>query len=147
MYNMLKHSHSGIRWILLALLIYAIFNAYTKWKGNNKYEEKDRKLNLFTLIATHVQFLIGLGLYFISPKVQFTGEVMKSAVGRFYTVEHFSMMLIAVILITVGNAKSKRMADDGKKFKSVFTYFLIALILILVSIPWPFREGLGGSWF
>jgi hypothetical protein len=91
--------------------------------------------------------LIGLGLYFISPKVQFTGEVMKSAVGRFYTVEHFSMMLIAVILITVGNAKSKRMADDGKKFKSVFTYFLIALILILVSIPWPFREGLGGSWF
>jgi len=147
MYNMLKHAHSGIRWILLILLIYAVFNAYTKWKGNNAYQEKDRKLNLFTFIATHVQLLLGLGLYFISPKVQFTGEVMKNAVGRFYTVEHLSLMLIAVILITVGNIKSKKMAEDGRKFKTVFTYFAIALLLILISIPWPFRAALGGSWF
>ena len=146
MYEMLKHSHSGIRWIVLILLVAAIVNALMKWQSGKEFTERDKKLNLFALIGTHVQLLIGLGLYFVSPKVIFAGESMKDAVNRFFLVEHLSMMLIAVILITIGYARSKRQADSTKKFKTSFIFYLIGLAIILYSIPWPGGD-LGGSWF
>ena len=146
MFDILKHAHSGLRWIVLGLLVYAIFNAFTKWRSGSSFEENDRKTNLFTLIATHIQVLLGLSLYFISPRVQFGAETMKVSEIRFFTVEHLAMMLIAAILITVGNAASKKAANDAAKFKKTFIYFLIALIIIIVAIPWPFR-GFGNGWF
>ena len=146
MFDILKHAHSGLRWIVLALLIYAIFNAFTKWQSGKSFEEGDRKINLFTLIFTHVQVLLGLALYFMSPRVQFGAETMKVSEIRFFTVEHLVMMLIVAILITVGNAMSKKAADDASKFKKTFIYFLIALIIIFIAIPWPFR-GFGNGWF
>lgn len=146
MFDILKHTHSGFRWIVLALLIYAIFNAFTKWQSGKSFEEKDRKINLFTMISTHIQILLGFALYFMSPRVQFGSETMKVSELRFFTVEHLAMMLIVAILITIGNAMSKKAADDASKFKKTFIYFLIALIIILVAIPWPFR-GFGNAWF
>ena len=146
MYPMLTHAHSGIRWVVLGLLIYAIYNSFSKMNGKKAFSAGDLKINLYALIATHVQFLIGLGLYFISPKVVHGSETMKNSMLRFFAVEHFVMMVIAVILITVGYSKSKRAADDSKA-KSTFWYYLIALVIMLAGIPWPFREGLGGAWF
>ena len=145
MYNGLGHAHSGLRWIVLILLLAAIFNAFSK-KNSGTYSEGDRKLALFTMISTHVQFLIGIVLYFISPLVVFAAESMKNSVLRFYLVEHISLMLIAIVVITIGHKKSKTAADAAGKFKAISVFYLIALILILVSIPWPFRiEGAG--WF
>ena len=146
MLDILKHAHSGFRWIVLAFLIYAIFNAFTKWQSGKPFEDRDRKANLFTMISTHIQVLLGLVLYFISPRVQFGSETMKVSEIRFFTVEHLVMMLIVVILITVGNAMSKKAATDALKFKKTFIYFLVALIIILIAIPWPFR-GFGNGWF
>ena len=146
MFDILKHAHSGLRWIVLALLIYAIFNAFTKWQSGNSFEEKDRKINLFTMISVHIQILIGFALYFMSDRVQFVAETMKDSVLRFFAVEHLTMMLIAAVLITIGNAMSKKAADDTSKFKKTFIYFLIGLIIIIVAIPWPFR-GFGNAWF
>ncbi len=145
MYNGLVHAHSGLRWIVLILLIVAIFNAFSK-KKTGIYSEGDRKLALFTMISTHVQFLVGLVLYFISERVVFSGDSMGNDFYRFYLVEHALMMLIAIVLITVGHSKSKKAADGAAKFKAISIFYLIALILILAAIPWPFRE-LGGSWF
>ena len=146
MYEGLKHAHSGIRWIFLALLIYAIVNAFTKWRGNKAYTESDRKLGLFTFITSHIQLLLGLGLYFISPKVgSMSKEVMKNATARFFTVEHISMMILAIILISIGYISAKKGVDSGQKFKKTFIFFLIALILVLVAIPWPPKHG--ASWF
>jgi CDP-diglyceride synthetase len=101
---------------------------------------------LFTLIITHIQFLLGLSLYFISPKVIFATSSMKVAVSRFYLVEHISLMLIAILLITIGYSKWKKINNVKSASKKLFTYYLIGLILILISIPWPFRD-LGGAWF
>ena len=145
MYNGLVHAHSGLRWIVLILLLAAIFNAFSK-KNSGSYSEGDRKLALFAMISTHVQFLIGIILYFISPLVVFAGESMKNTVLRFYLVEHILLMLIAIALITVGHSKSKKATDAAAKFKAISVFYLIALILILAAIPWPFRiEGAG--WF
>lgn len=145
MYEGLKHAHSGLRWIFLILLLLAVVNAFIKWKGNGKFSSQDQKLNLFTFIFSHIQLLLGLMLYFISPKVQFTADVMKNAAGRFFTVEHMMMMLIAIILITIGYGKAKRAIENRVKFKTTFMYYFIALLLILIAIPWPPRHG--ASWF
>ena len=145
MFDILKHAHSGIRWILLALLLYAIYNAYTGWRGGRKFLDKDRKANLFAMIAAHVQLLIGLALWAMAGRFRINGDVMKDAMLRFFAVEHFTLMLIAIILITVGYSRSKKGTEDAKRFKVAFWCFTIALVLILVAIPWPPRFGAG--WF
>ena len=145
MLNGLVHAHSGLRWIVLILLLVSIFNAFSK-KKTGIYSEGDRKLALFTMIFTHVQLLIGFVLYFMSPRVIFSGESMGNDVLRFYLLEHGLLMLVAIALITIGHSKSKKAADGAAKFKAIARFYLIALILILAAIPWPFRD-LGGSWF
>jgi hypothetical protein len=140
MYSALTHSHSGLRWILLILLVLTIISVFSKRSGKVPFTAGDKKLSLFTLIATHLQAVLGLGLYFMSTKVEFSGNTMSNPVFRFFTMEHTLMMLIAIILITVGYGHAKKANAKG-----VFTYYLIALILILAAIPWPFRE-LGAGW-
>jgi heme A synthase len=134
MYNGLSHAHSGLRWVVLVLLIAAIVHAFMK--KDVGLDNQNRKLAMFAMISVHVQLLIGLVLYFISPKVQFGGEMMSNTVVRFYTVEHLLGMLLAIAVITIGYSKGKK----TESFKPILIYYLIGLVLILVSIPWPFRE-------
>lgn len=146
MYQILKHAHSGLRWIVLILLILAIVGAWQNWQKKNTYEPKEQRVALFTLIICHLQLLLGLVLYFISPMVQFSGETMGNDVLRFFTVEHTTGMALGIALITVGYSRAKRQAPAAKGFKTLATLYLLGLILILISIPWPFR-GLGAGWF
>jgi membrane protein DedA with SNARE-associated domain len=146
MYQGLLHAHSGLRWIVLVLIIWALYKATTGWVGKKEYEKSDRLSALLALIFTHIQLLIGFGLYFISPKVSFEDGVMENAVIRFFTVEHMSMMIIAIALITIGFSTAKRMEDAVAKHKRVAIMYGIGLAIILASIPWPFR-GLGAGWF
>ena len=147
MLKIFQHLHSVNRWVVLVFLILTIITAFQGWFGKKTYTEGDRKKALFTLIFTHIQFLLGLALYFISPYVKHGEGVMKDKLLRFYTVEHFSMMMVAIILITIGYAVAKRKSVDLSKFKTTAIYYVIALLIILASIPWPFREGLGGGWY
>jgi ABC-type Na+ efflux pump permease subunit len=142
-YNILDRAHSGLRWVVLLLLIAAIADAYRRAGAK---EASLGKLALFAFIFTHVQLLLGLTLYFISPMVQFSEATMKDSVLRFYTVEHITGMLIAIALITVGYSKGKRMLPDAAGHKRIANFYLIALLLILLSIPWPFRN-LGAGWY
>ncbi len=146
MYNGLLHAHSGLRWIVLVLIVWALFKAISGWMGKKEYQKSDRISALLALIFTHIQLLIGLGLYFISPKVSFQSGVMESQLLRFYTVEHMSMMIIAIALITIGFSTAKRMSDSVAKHKRVAITYGIGLLIIIASIPWPFR-GLGAGWF
>lgn len=141
MFQGLLHAHSGLRWIVLILIIINVINALGGLNGKKTFTNGDKKLSLFALIATHLQALLGLVLYFMSDKVQFNEFTMTNDIVRFFTMEHTLMMLIAVVLVTIGN----RMAKAGK-VKRVFWYYFIALVIILAAIPWPFRE-LGAGWF
>ena len=139
----LLHAHSGIRWIVLLLIIINVINALGGLSGNKVFTDRDKKLSLFALIFTHLQALLGIALYFLDKsKVQFNENTMSNDMIRFYTVEHTLMMLIAVILVTIGNRSAK-----AGKVKQVFWFYFIALVLILAAIPWPFRENLGAGWF
>ncbi|MEN9699239.1 MAG: hypothetical protein RLZZ301_437 [Bacteroidota bacterium] len=141
--NALIAAHSGLRWIALLLLVVALVQAYT----SKNYEKKNKLTALFTLISFHTQLLIGLGLYVSSSKVQFIEGWMKNAQLRFFGMEHLLGMLIAIAFVTIGYSKSKKGADDQAKFKAIRFWYLLALILILAFIPWPFRTELGAGWF
>lgn len=145
MNSILTHAHSGLRWVAIILLLLAIVNAFTA----KTFEKKHKMINLFTMITLHTQLLLGLILLKISGKVSFMEGWMKEEPGifRFYGMEHLAGMLVAIILITLGYSKSKRGTTDAEKFKPIKLFYLIGFILILASIPWPFRTALGGSWF
>lgn len=140
------HLHSGLRWIALLLLVIAIFNALSS-RGKNTYEKKDKMINLFAMIMLHTQLLIGLILYFISPKVQFSEGWMKNGMLRFFGMEHTLMMIAAIVIITIGRKKAENLTDPAQKHSKIMVWYTIGLLIVLAGIPWPFREALGGAWF
>lgn len=133
-YNILKHTHSGFRYIVFILLIIAIIQSILGWLNKSGYSEGNRKINLFTLISAHIQLLIGIVLYFISPLVQFNSDTMKNPTTRYFTVEHWVIMLLAIILITIGYSKSKKTVLPENKHKIVTIYYAIAFLVIVVAI-------------
>ena len=145
LYGILVHAHSGIRWIVLILLIAAIAQAFSKRNSEIQFNKETGKVALFAFIATHIQLVIGLILYLIIPRVQFVENTMSDAVLRFHAVEHISTMILGIILITVGYSKAKRSGS----FNTIFWMYLIGLILILSRIPWPIGPfaKYGGGWF
>ena len=146
MYTGLLHLHNLLRWVILILLIISIAQSFAAKSG--KPADGLKKTSLFLLISAHIQFLIGLYQYFAGPwgfkLIQANGmsEVMKNSAMRFWAVEHITGMLIAIILITVARGKIKK-----SLFASSAWLYIIALILILATVPWPSREGIGRTLF
>ena len=138
LFLLLKHIHSGIRWIALAMLIAAIVNSIIK--SGKLYGSKDRILNTSTIYGLHLQVVIGILLYFLSPKVIFSTESMSNNLLRFFLVEHISLMVIAVIIATIGNSVSKKADNDSTKHRRITILFGITLLLILLAIPWPWQD-------
>jgi len=122
-------------------IIASIVKSINGIKNDIKYTDNDKKLNSLAVIFSHLQLLIGLYLYFTSPTVKIAlenmAEAMKSKELRFWSVEHISMMIIAITLITVGNAMAKRVNDSKAKYKKILIFFTLALIIIFMAIPWP----------
>lgn len=150
LYNILRHAHSGLRWLVLILLIAAVVVAIQRLRARNTYTDGNRKLYLFALIATHLQVTGGLLLYLLpttgggSPKVNF--DMAMDKFYRFYTVEHITTMLIAAVLVTIGYSRHKRLTDATDKHRMVALFYGLGLLLILIAIPWPFRVA-GAGWF
>lgn len=141
MYTGLLHLHNVLRWVILILLIVALFQALTKKDGI-------KKSSLWLLIAAHTTFLIGLYQWIAGPwglkNIQNLGmgEVMKNTSMRFWAVEHFSMMILAVIFITVARKKAKLAS-----YSAAMWLYIVALVLILAAVPWPFREAIARPLF
>jgi len=134
MYSALLPIHSYLRYFVLIMLLVVIAMSLMGWLNKKDYTATDNKASLFLLIGTHLQFVLGLLLYFVSPFVKFGSETMKEAETRYWTVEHITMMLIAVALITVARTMSKKMASPVDKHKRVFILNLLSLVIILVAI-------------
>ena len=76
------------------------------------------------------------------------GSMMADPLKRFWQMEHILVMVIGIVLITIGHIKAKKAASEDSRFKLQFTFFLIALVLIISRIPWPVTEmGVGRGWF
>ena len=145
MNEILKSAHSGWRYVVFALLIVAVIKALSGWFGNKPYTEGSRKLNVFTLISAHIQLLIGLVLYFSEGWYALSSKGAPAV--RYLKMEHISMMIVAIILITVGNAKSKKVVEAVAKHRTISIFFGLALLIIIVTIWLMVKEVPGRSFF
>ena len=141
MYDVVKSLHSYWAYLVLIVLIIATVNAIIKTVGDKEYAASDFRKSLFTLIVSHIQLLIGLVLYFVSPRLQLfsesgMGEIMKDSVNRLYLVEHPLVNIIAVALITIGYSKHKKKLTSHAKLKTIAIFYTVALVLFLSRIPW-----------
>jgi hypothetical protein len=133
-YEIVKYLHSGFRFVVLLLIVVAIVTALAGWLGKKAYTQGNRKLYLFTMISAHTQLLIGIALYFLSPFVQFGSNTMKAPDIRYWTVEHLTMMVVAIVLITIGHSKSKKATLPELKHRAVAIFYLLAVIVIVAAI-------------
>lgn len=152
MYNGLLHLHSVLRWVILILLLVAICKSFADRK--NAFTSGHRKAGLFLLICADVMLLVGVYQWIAGPlglkSIQENGMsmVMKEPVLRFFAVEHFLGMLIAIIMIHIGYSYAKKNIPDVVKHRRAILFYGLALLIILISIPWPFRAiGAGRHWF
>ena len=147
MYQILLPIHSFLRWAMLILLLACIIKSLMGIVNKTAFGPSDNKINLFLFISTHTQLLVAILLYFVSPFVKFGGDTMSNGEIRFFTMEHSAMMLIAIGLITMARITSKKAPTDLAKFKKLFWYNMLALIMILVAIPWPNMGMVHRPWF
>lgn len=141
MYTGLLHTHNLFRWLVLLVIVLAVGFALTGWFKKREWSKKDNITGLLLTIFADIQFLVGIVLYaFVSPitKAAFNdfGAAMKNSDLRFYAVEHIFLMIIALVLIHIGRAKSKKAVAPWKKHRNAAIYYGIAFVLILAAIPW-----------
>jgi hypothetical protein len=141
MYTGLLHTHNMFRWLVLIVIVLAVAFAFIGWFRKRDWTKKDNITGLILTIFMDIQFLVGIILYaFVSPltKAAFSdfGAAMKNSVLRFYAVEHLLLMIIALVLVHIGRSKSKKATAPWKKHRAAAIYYVIALVLILLGIPW-----------
>lgn len=136
----MKNVHSYWAYLVLAILIFAVINAILGLSKKKQFTDKDIRIGLFALIVSHMQLLIGLAWYFMSPwfsaLTEDTGAVMKEKSLRLLAVEHPVMMVLAIVFITIGWSKHKKKTTDSAKFQTFAIFYGIGLLLMLSKIPW-----------
>ena len=141
MYTGFLHAHSGLRWLVLILIVVSIALAFVGWIKKREWTKTDQTSSLFLMIFMDIQFLVGIVLYlFLSPmtKAAFNdfGAAMGNSALRFYAVEHILMMVIALALVHIGRAKTKKDIAPWKKHRAAAIFYTISLLMILAAIPW-----------
>jgi peptidoglycan/LPS O-acetylase OafA/YrhL len=134
MYEGLLLTHSLLRYFILLALVIVIGMALRGLITKKPYGKWDNMLGLYLFIFTHMQLLIGVILYFISPFVNFGPDTMSNKTTRYWSVEHITAMLIGVVLITLARTTAKRMTSDGAKHQRLVIFNTLALVIIVGTI-------------
>lgn len=142
--------HSLGRWLVLLFGIWAILAAIGGLSSKRNYSKTDNSVSLLFMIFMDLQVLAGFILFFTNSwfdNLKHMGDYMKDPLLRFFTLEHWLLMLIAWVLVHVGRTSSKKSVGSRRKFRKTLIFFGIAMLLILLAIPWPFREAVARPWF
>jgi hypothetical protein len=136
MYAFIQKFHSGWAYLALLLLVITVLNSVLGMVSKKEFSSKDRTIALLGLIFSHVQLLVGLVLYFISPLGKAGLSEMSNAAMRLTALEHPLINIIAIVLITIGWSKHKKATSGESKFKTISIFYGLGLLLILARIPW-----------
>lgn len=136
MYTFIQKFHSGWAYLALLLLVLVVVISILGKVSKREFTPKDRKIALFGLIATHIQLVVGLILWFISPLGKAAFGNMSDAATRLTSLEHPLTNIIAIIFITIGWSKHKKAATSESKFNNISFFYGLGLLLILSRIPW-----------
>ncbi|HJT80977.1 MAG TPA: hypothetical protein VJ719_07260 [Chthoniobacterales bacterium] len=140
-YGQLLVAHNLIRWLVLIAAIVALVSAFSGWSGSKPMTAAVRRCGAVFVATLDLQFLIGLVLYLVASPItkaafQNMAAAMKDHEPRFFTVEHTTYMLIAIIAAHVGSALSRKGKTDARKYRGAVIGYGISLIVILAGIPW-----------
>lgn len=136
MYEFIQKFHSGWAYLALLLLVVAVVNSLVGFSSKKEFTAKDRKIALFAFIGIHIQLLVGLILYFVSPFGFASLGQMSDKVLRLTSLEHPLINIIAIVLITIGWSKHKKLTTSESKFKTFSVFYGLGLVLILSRVPW-----------
>ena len=139
MYTGLQHAHSGLAYLALLALVLVIIWALVGALSGRDFQEKDRKIALIAFIICHIQLLVGLILYFVSPlglSLLTGGGAMSDASARLTALEHPLINIVAIVLVSIGFIRAKKLESSTAKFRSIYMMYAIGLVLILSRIPW-----------
>ncbi|MDQ0640003.1 hypothetical protein QF042_003568 [Pedobacter sp. W3I1] len=138
MYDAILPIHSLLRWLVLLGLIYSINLSARGYFRGWQFSKRHDSIRHWTATITHIQLILGILLYTKSITVKAFFSGIQSTESLFFGAIHISFMLTAIVLVTVGSAKAKRKKESNEKFKTVLIWFSLALLIILLAIPWPF---------
>jgi len=144
MYTGLLHLHHWMPFLWLLLILVVLVQNFLVWKSDREFTASLKRQNTITIVLTHIQVTVGLVMLigFNMDMVSDMGTLMGDAAMRFKYVEHPTTMLLGAVLITIGNAKSKRQEAAKNKAKTVVIWFGIGLLLIALRFPWEaFLQG------
>lgn len=138
MFTGIQHFHSYWAYIVLITLLIATIYHLIGFTSKQTWSKGHKVTASLGMIFSHIQLLLGLILYIISPYgiSNFSSETMSNSLHRLYAIEHPLINIIAIILITWGYSRSKKLVGSPAAFKSIFMFYGIAFLLILSRIPW-----------
>ena len=142
MYSSALWLHSLLRWAVLFTGLVAWFRAVGGYTAKRVWTPKDDLWGLLLTISVDAQMLIGLILYvFLSPitkmGIRNLAAGMKIDTVRFFTVEHVAAMIIGIALVHIARVKIRKTTDAARKHRLAMILFGIALVVMIISIPWP----------
>lgn len=151
MYQTLTFYHNTLRWLVLASLLLALYRAYKGYFTRSEFNKTDNAIRHWTATIAHIQLMIGMVLYSQSPIIKYFFANFKTAVKSFdllfFSVIHSTLMITAIVLMTIGSAMTKRAVADREKFKTMLIWYTIALLVIFIAIPWPFSPFANRPYF
>ena len=142
MQSAIQTVHSYWAYLTLLVLFVAVLNAFYGFFTNKEYKlNKDLRISLYALIFSHIQFLIGLVLYFTADRFSLwsdlgMGGVMKNSIARLYLAEHPIINILAIVIITIGWSKHKKEESSKRKYGKIALFYTLGLLLVLSRIPW-----------
>jgi len=140
MYETVQIIHSYWAYLVLLIVTLATLNALVKFFGKKEFHNNDLRITLFALIVSHIQLLIGLVLYFVSPNglnsIKENGMGGLTSFARLLAVEHPFVGILGIIFITIGFSKHKKKLTATNKFKVISIFYVVTLLLFLSRIPW-----------
>ena len=142
MYYFLLSLHSLVRWFVLFSLLFSLFMALRGVIRKSVFTPFANAVRHWTATTAHIQLMIGATLYVHSPVIKNatvgSGALINS--GTFFRYLHLALMVIAIVLITIGSAKAKRMTTDLEKYHTMLRWYSSGVVVIFLAIPWPFYE-------
>ncbi len=138
--------HNLARWAVVIFALLAMGRAFVGWFGKRPWRKADDRAGLWYSSIFDLQLLLGIVLFFgkgWQASLMNFGEVAGIGSVRFFAMEHWLMMLIALIVVHVGRAQSKKAKTDIGKHKRAALWYLASFVLLFFAIPWPFMAEYG----
>jgi hypothetical protein len=149
MFEIIKDIHNIVRWVVLLAGLWAVARAWWGLLVRREWRKWDRLAGMLFSSALDLQLLLGVILYMLSPLIRVAFEDIGAAMGAaglvFFTLDHVIFTLLAVVVAHLGSISTKKAPTTRTRFARAALLFTLALVLLLLGIPWPWLEA-GRPW-